>query len=85
MLSLLPFVFYLLDEFLALLPNPRPALPSGKPGGGRYSNLTAAEILTLALFRFWTVQGNWKGFYQLMAAAFRQEFPKLPCYETFLR
>ena len=91
MLSHLPFkakltlLFCLLDDFLALLPNPQPALPSGKHPAGRPSTLSAAEVLTLALFRFWTVQGNWKAFYQLMAAGFRQEFPRLPCYETFLR
>ena len=91
MLSHLPFktkltlLFCLLDDFLALLPNPQPGLPSGKPPAGRPSSLSAAEVLTLALFRFWTVQGNWKAFYQLIAAGFRQEFPRLPCYETFLR
>src|ERR671914_662995 len=91
MLSYLPakakltLLFCLLDDFLALLPNPQPALPSGKHLAGRPSTLSAAEVLTLALFRFWSVQGNWKAFYQLMAAGFRQEFPRLPCYETFLR
>src|ERR671921_2655946 len=91
MLSYLPFkakltlLFCLLDDFLALLPNPQPALPSGKHPAGRPSSLSAAEVLTLALFRFWSAQGNWKAFYQLMAAGFRQEFPRLPCYETFLR
>ena len=85
MLSHLPFqakltlLFCLLDDFLALLPNPQPSLPSGKPPAGRPSRLSAAEVLTLALFRFWTVQGK------LIAAGFCQEFPRLPCYETFLR
>src|SRR5918999_2664990 len=91
MLSYLPakakltLLFCLLDDFLALLPNPQPALPAGKHPAGRPSTLSAAEVLTLALFRFWTVPGHWKAFYQLMAAGFRQEFPRLPCYETFLR
>ena len=85
MLSHLPFkakltlLFCLLDDLLALLPNPQPPLPSGKHPVGRPSTLSAAEVLTLALFRFWSVQGK------LMAAGFRQEFPRLPCYETFLR
>ncbi len=91
MLSYLPFkakltlLFCLLDDFLALLPNPQLALPSGKHPAGRPSTLSAAEVLTLALFRFWTVQGQGKAFYPLMAAGFRQEFPRLPCDETFLR
>jgi hypothetical protein len=90
-LSHLPFkdkltlLFCLLDDFLALLPNPQLALPSGNHPAGRPSNLTAAEVLSLALFRFWTTQGNWKAFYQMIAAGFRQEFPQLPRYETLLR
>ena len=53
MLSYLPFkakltlLFCLLDDFLALLPNPQPALPSGKHPAGRPSSLSAAEVLTL--------------------------------------
>jgi hypothetical protein len=84
MLSHLPFkakltlLFCLLDDFLALLPNPQPALPAGKHPAGRPSTLSATEVLTLALFRFWSVQGNWKAFYQLMAAGFCQEFPGYP-------
>jgi IS5 family transposase len=60
-------------------------LVSGKYPAGRPANLTPSEVLTLALFRFWTTLGNWKAFYDLMDAGFRQEFPKLPCYETLLR
>lgn len=91
MLSHLPFkdkitlLFCLLDDLLTLLRNPQPALPTPRHRVGRHPKLTPAEILTLALFRFWTTQGNWKAFYQMIAAGFRQEFPQLPCYETLLR
>jgi IS5 family transposase len=90
-LSHLPFkdkltlLFCLLDDFLSLLPKPNPALSSGKHPAGRHPKLTAAEILTLALLRFWTLQGNWKAFYNLIEGSCRQEFARLPCYETLLR
>jgi hypothetical protein len=75
----LTILFCLLDDFLALLPKPNRALISGRNPAGRPANLTPSELLTLALFRFWTTLGNWKAFYDLMDAGFRQEFPKLPC------
>jgi hypothetical protein len=68
----LTILFCLLDEFLALLPKPNRALISGRNPAGRPANLTPSEVLTLALFRFWTTLGNWKAFYALMAAGFRQ-------------
>lgn len=72
----LTILFCLLDDFLALLPKPNRALISGRNPAGRPANLTSSEVLTL---------GNWKAFYAMMDAGFRQEFPKLPCYETLLR
>jgi len=77
----LTILFCLLDDFLTLLPKPHQALVSGKNPVGRPANLTPSEVLTLALFRFWTTLGNWKAFYALMDAG----FPQLPCYETLLR
>jgi len=65
---------------LKLLPKPNPALSSGKHPVGRHPKLTAAAILTLPLLRFWTLQGNWKAFYNLIEGSCREEFPKLPCY-----
>ncbi|HZA25157.1 MAG TPA: IS982 family transposase [Dehalococcoidia bacterium] len=91
MLSYLPLkdkltiLFCLVADFLALLSPPALALPSGTAKAGRHPNLTAAEVLTLALFRFWMAQRNWKAYYNIIAAGFRQEFPNLPCYETLLR
>jgi hypothetical protein len=81
----LTLLFCLLDDFLALLPKPNQALVSGRNPAGRPANLTPSEVLTLALFRFWTTLGNWKAFYAMIDAGFRQEFPQLPCYETLLR
>jgi hypothetical protein len=58
----LTILFYLLDDFLALLPKPNRALISGRNPAGHPANLTPSEVLTLALFRFWTTLGNWKAF-----------------------
>jgi hypothetical protein len=60
----LTILFCLLDDFLALLPKPNQALVSGRNPAGRPANLTPSEVLTLALFRFWTTLGNWKAFYE---------------------
>ena len=81
----LTILFCLVDDLLALLPRPVSSLESGKGRGGRHSKLTAAEGLSLALFRFWTSQANWKAFYGMLSAGFLKEFPSLPCYETLLR
>jgi hypothetical protein len=81
----LTMLFCLVDDLLVLLPRPVPSLASDKGPGGRHSKLSASEVLSLALFRFWTSQANWKAFYGMVAAGFRQEFPNLPCYETLLR
>ena len=81
----LTILFCLVDDLLALLPRPVPALASGKRPGGRHSKLSVSEVLSLALFRFWTSQANWKAFYGMLAAGFQKEFPNLPCYETLLR
>src|SRR5918992_477496 len=81
----LTILFCLVDDLLALLPRPVPALSSSKRPGGRHSKLSASEVLTLALFRFWTSQSNWKAFYGMLTSGFQKEFPNLPCYETLVR
>jgi hypothetical protein len=81
----LTLLFCLLDDFLNLLAKPNPALPAAKHPAGRHPSFIPSEVLTLALFRFWSAQRNWKAFYSLVDAGFRKEFPRLPCYETLLR
>jgi Transposase DDE domain len=80
----LTILFCLVDDFLALLAVPKPALPQGARSAGRRPHLSPSEVLTLALFRFWTNQRHWKAFHQMIYAGFRQEFPLLPCYETLV-
>lgn len=81
----LTVVFNLVDDLLKALPRSPIALPSGRRNAGRPSSLSTAEVLTLALFRFWTNQPNWKTFWQVVNRGFRAEFPRLPSYEAMLR
>jgi IS5 family transposase len=81
----LTMLFCLVDDLLALLPSSVSPLACGKGSGGRHPKLRASEVLSLALFRFWTSQANWKAFYGMLSAGFLKEFPNLPCYETLLR
>lgn len=48
-------------------------------------NLTLAELVSLAIFRFFTGHRNWKDFYQHLKTYHRKDFPRLPVYENFLR
>ena len=48
-------------------------------------NLTLAELVSLAIFRFLTGHRNWKDFYQHVRTYHAQDFPGLPAYENFLR
>jgi hypothetical protein len=59
----LTLLFCLLDDFLNLLAKPNPALPAAKHPAGRHPSFIPSEVLTLALFRFWSAQRNWKAFY----------------------
>lgn len=47
-------------------------------------NLTLAELVTLAIFRFFTGHRNWKDFYQHIRTYHGQDFPRLPAYQNFI-
>ena len=47
-------------------------------------NLPLAELITLALFRFFTGHRNWKDFYRHIKTYHRQDFPNLPTYGNFI-
>lgn len=47
--------------------------------------LTVAELVSLAIFRFFTGHRAWKDFYQHLQTYHRKDFPGLPVYENFLR
>jgi hypothetical protein len=47
-------------------------------------NLSIPEIVTLAIFRFFTGHRNWKDFYRHLVTYHRNDFPSLPAYKNFL-
>lgn len=47
--------------------------------------LTVAELVSLAIFRFFTGHRNWKDFHHQLQTYHRKDFPTLPVYENFLR
>jgi hypothetical protein len=47
-------------------------------------NLSIAELVTLALFRFFTGHRNWKDFYRHIKTYHKRDFPHLPTYQNFL-
>lgn len=48
-------------------------------------NLTIAELVSLAIFRFFTGHKNWKDFYKHIKTYHRQDFPNLPTYGNFIK
>ncbi len=48
-------------------------------------NLSTSELITLAVFRFFTGHKNWKDFYTHISNYHRRDFPKLPNYQNFLK
>jgi len=47
-------------------------------------NLSLAELISLAIFRFFTGHKNWKDFYRHIKTYHKKDFPNLPAYENFL-
>ncbi len=47
-------------------------------------NLGLAELVSLAIFRFFTGHKNWKDFYQHIKTYHQQDFPNLPNYQNFI-
>jgi hypothetical protein len=46
--------------------------------------LCLAELITLAIFRFFTGHSNWKKFYQFIVTYHAKDFPNLPTYQNFV-
>src|SRR4030043_376981 len=47
-------------------------------------NLSLAELVSLAIFRFFSGQTNWKKFYHFVKTYHAKDFPNLPSYQNFL-
>jgi len=50
----------------------------------RKHNLSLAELISLAIFRFFTGHRNWKDFYRHLKTYHQTDFPKLPKYGNFI-
>ena len=75
------------DDFLkGILANIRYTLtrPNNNHPPTKKHNLSLAELISLAIFRFFTGHKNWKDFYQHTKTYHQKDFPKLPAYQNFL-
>lgn len=84
---ILATIYYFADNFLkGMLNNIKYALirPNQNQPPIKKHNLSLAELVSLAIFRFFTGHRNWKDFYQHVRTYHKQDFPKLPNYQNFL-
>jgi transposase len=47
-------------------------------------NVGVAELVSLALFRFFTGHHNWKDFYYHIKTYHHRDFPRMPAYQNFI-
>jgi transposase len=85
--DILLMIYCFVDDFLkGIVKNIRYALE--RPGKNRppikKHNLSLAELISLAIFRFFTGHRNWKDFYQHLKTYHQKDFSRLPKYGNFL-
>ncbi len=85
--DILIMIYCFVDDFLkGIIINIRYALE--RPGKNhpptKKHNLSLAELISLAIFRFFTGHKNWKDFYQHLKTYHQKDFPNLPKYGNFL-
>lgn len=59
--------------------------PSNTNPPSKKYKLSLADLVSLALFRFFTGHDNWKAFYKHIKTYHLKDFAKIPCYKNFLR
>jgi transposase len=80
-------IYCFVDEFLkGILGSIRHVLkkPDQHTPPMRKHNLSLAELITLALFRFFTGHHNWKQYYRFIQTYHAKDFPNLPNYQNFI-
>jgi transposase len=80
-------IYCFVDDFLrGLLHNIKYALkrPDHNTPPTRKHNLSLAELVSLAIFRFFTGHRNWKDFYQHIKTYHKKDFPSIPAYQNFI-
>ena len=84
---ILIMIYCFVDDFLkGIVRNIRYALE--RPGKNhppiKKHNLSAAELISLAIFRFFTGHKDWKSFYQHIKTYHQKDFPHISTYQNFL-
>lgn len=85
--TILVMIFCFVDDFIKITVGQlRYALkrPDSDTPPIKKHNLSIAELVTLAIFRFFTGHGNWKDFYRHVATYHAKDFPHLPRYKNFV-
>jgi hypothetical protein len=87
LITLLVMIYTFVDDFNQQVV--RSLLPSlEKPSKGRpptkKGKLTVAEVVSLAVFRFFTGHRSWKEFYRHVKCYHHKDFPNLPAYSNFI-
>lgn len=87
LITLLVMIYTFVDDFnqqvvgslYPCLEKPSQGKPPVKKG-----NLTVAETVSLAVFRFFTGHRSWKEFYRHVKCYHAKDFPNLPTYNNFV-
>ena len=80
-------IFCFVDDFITtILGSIQFALkrPDSHTPPTKKHNLSIAELVTLAIFRFFTGYKSWKEFYRHIKTYHLKDFPTLPTYQNFL-
>lgn len=80
-------IYYFTDTFIkGLISNIKHALekPSRKRPPTKKRKLSAAEVVSLCMFRFYTGHKTWKEFYRHLTTYHKKDFPLLPSYGNFI-
>lgn len=80
-------IYCFVDDFIkTILPFIRHAIkrPDSVTPPVKKHNLSIAELVSLAIFRFFTGHKTWKDFYQHIDTYHAKDFPSLPTYQNFI-
>lgn len=84
---ILVMIFCFVDDFIEIVVGQlHYALkrPDGAAPPIKKHNLSIAELVSLAIFRFFTGHRNWKDFYYHIKTYHAKDFPDLPDYKNFV-
>lgn len=85
--TLILTIYCFVDNFIkGLVDNIKYALtkPDQNTPPQKTHNLTLAELVTLAMFRFFIGFRNWKDYYDFICNCYYKDFPNLPSYGNFV-